>query len=458
MLNLIFTLAISQDSNIKDQRTTGNWYYLDWNKKGDQSPWRKNQMALPASFVGNQDGGFKSWNFDPIMREKVVKLLNTFVASEPKPSFNHHMISITHGVKIEPGKPMLRFEIALGDFAWKYDSKGRLIPDASLEGGFNPFSLGRILVNGASTKSGTGHGIQYIFPYVEELSVRDRNEKDKLPFGYIYNVPPTIQNYDFPLMQRQISWVLNESDAQIRPTGLEEGGMFFAKCSLAGTRPKMPLLITEYGILFTHNGKIPVKDYLTRGQLLDLLALLAEERYQKVRKEMAARPMPSDEKKRTAELNYQQRNLDPELRRKALLEKLKALWSSSQNEIAIVHPNFYKDVTFGHMANTLDEEFDEMRGSKNPRKRPLDMMFISDPKLGHRFGRRDPDFYKDLKPGEIRSIQYDTTITHRYSVDPRYKMQSPPGEYTLFADAPGNIRHALIYNFDWKAIKSLLGN
>ncbi len=451
-LPLLAALAIPQNP------TTGAWYYFEWEDKSGKT---RNYARPNATKINEKvpDSNLKSgdyWRFDPKMLGKMQKLVNLFTAAEPKPAYSHRMIHAGRGRKEVGGKIQDRFVLSFGDYIWRVEN-GVANPNKVEIGGYLPFNVGEFIVNGPANYF---HALEVepLFSFAEGLSFTSVFKKQLLPTGKIYRVPPVQRGYTIPELSKYVRLPISEGDATIDIQGAESVPYIFKKTIPQKTEAGPYCATTEYKFFWTTATKLPIDNFLTRGQMIKNFEIIAQTKLEDERKRLEENPLPTDEKKRAAELRYRERALDREKARIKLIEKFKSIFANSLGQIAII-PQLNRDgIEDGMFYAMLDEEFDAERGSKNPRKLLPEQLFTDDPKMGYRFGTPVPGYYDKLRPGEIRTLQFETKISHRFKSDPGYGKPNANLRPTFFADAPGNIRHALIYNFNWKAVKAVLGD
>ncbi len=431
--------------------TTGNWYYIEWGK--DASPWKPNPATLKGKVESNYNSS-KFWTLHPKMLQKMQTLVNIFVAAEPKPAYRHHSILLNEPPVLKPSGHQDQFRIEFGDQTFEYDDKG--VFKRTEFGNYRPFSLGQLVINGPMHTMSRLSADSF-FKQAKELSAVTTNDRPK-PSAMLYEVPPRHIGVGPTEIAKETRSNGADSSIDVVPRGGEHIQFLFTNSYFGAKGGGTPVLTTEYRMVWTTTQTLPVANFLTQKQLLDILEADAKTKLQQKSAFLAKTELPDNETKRQREEAYRATQLEPHNARLRLLEKLKEVYASTLSQTAIVGRAHHGGPLLVELSKMIDEETEDAKKKLKNRKYPVDSFFIDDPAEGYRYGTASKSYYANLKPGEVRSIQFETKIEHRLKNDPDYGRPIVPKGFIHYADAPGNIRNAIVYNFKWKAVKSLLGN
>ncbi len=444
---------------ITDPRTRGPWAVMRW---GDATatgtnPWLPNAWVLPDPlFNGYTQAGVgnpsERWNVHPRMREKMRRMLDAFRSAEPAPLFANGHAIVRGGIGEPKGAILERFYLWLGYKVWLYDAAGKIVENKVRLGEFGANSWGVVQVNGQSTPVLADRA----FPMIEGLS-QGKDATDPLPLGEIRLVRPVRESGpSVTTDDRKGAAGTPAAEAAPFPKGLNAPAFItMSPRPLFGGKHQAHRIETDYCIMLTPEGRLPVHNTLSQAELLGILELKAKQKVQETLDHHAKEPLPELPNRRAGEIQNRANVLRRWENAVKVVDRLRQVFAASLNTEAVVNLRYYNTISGGVPFVLSDEEYPTR--VKSSREFPLEGLFIQNPSEGYRFARVNTPYFANLKPGEIRSIQINFKLTHRLPNMPGHGQAEPAGDYTDWGDVPGNFHHSLIHNFNWEALTALLG-
>ncbi len=443
---------------ITDPRTPGPWrVYRYGDATAGNNAWRANAFALPDPFynlhtqagIGQQSG---SWRAHPRMREKLRRILDAFRSAEPEPMYANGHAIILGSVDEPKGAVLDRYRMYLGYSLWLYDAAGKIVENKVRMGGFMSDNWALVQVNGHSAPG----DVHRAFTVVPELSY-GANESDPLPLGEIRLVRPVRELVSKVRVEMQ-SGELSRSLVDVAPMPKGLGTVAFITIrpkGLQGATAPAQFLKAEYCIFLAAGDKLTVHNFLTQAEVLSILELKSRRKVKFFQDLHASQPLPDAPNRRAGELASRATELRRWENAVRVVDRLRQVFAASLNTEAVVHQRYLDTISEGVPVVLADEEYVP---PINKREYPLDGLFLANPAEGYRFARVNTPYYANMKPGEIRSIQINFEVKWRIPGQTGFGKAEPAGDYTDWADVPGNFHHSILNNFNWDALKAVLGD
>jgi hypothetical protein len=449
LTNILFTIASFPQA--PGQPTVGQWFYRDFYDRAKlKSPWRPNALQIPVTI---NEGDSDSFKLAPGLRAKIQKIVDAMAASAPKPTFAHQMVHVSTP---EPKKNRAGANdatVSLGDFVLKYDSKGVLEREKVAPHGFSYSGVGSLHINMAIDDS--SEGFFRTFSVIDTLLYEDF-ARTKQRQGPKYRLIPGSLSID-DASARFVTYKsqLDPSLYPVTPKRISPKASIYGRADPELKNYVVEGMRSDLRILWTHDGKLPFTDYLTRGKVLDLMEHYSLGYVMNEKNFEESSPLPTDEAKREKEVRRREANVARNMRFVDAVKKIREHYAGSLDKIAIMDNRYENQI----LAMRLYSMADELMG-KNPsqgeKKFPIEKFFIEDPRIGFRIARFDSNYFSGTKPGEVRLVYGRFMLSQRFKNSPTYGKPEQRW-YTAHADVVGSFRHAMMNTLDWGIVDSILG-
>ncbi len=446
-------------------RTTGMWFYRAAN--ADQvrgfSHWKPNATQLPAVLQDFDERGAATrletrWEMGPELRQAHDRMVEVLKAGEPRPQFRHLFFALSPVFSSRETNRVARgFSIALSRQMFAFDAGGKLDPEGVPDHGIKWWDYFKISANTA-----------FPFEFEEGLSYEPvgQTRSNILPTGRWGRVGPSADEsggrYRAALDEqlRRAGLKFPAAELPIIPKGV-------GTIAHASVRPSLRWLgdgkdhyvATRYTLLLTPEGRFPASEFMTRGQLFDVLESLGNARLARTQEFVQREALPTDAAQLKRQLERRASLIEEHTLPLRMLAHARSLYASSLAEVAIINPTHYGDIATGRVV-LISREHDARtrRPNTKPDRYALESMFVSDPAQGFRLGKPTRGYYNDRKPGEVRLILIELETKWRLPSSAQHGKHPAPYDLSAWADVPNTLHHSFLNNFNWDAIKALLGD